>query len=493
MTVKPDDVIRLDEIQHKICALLETGEQVRNGKKIDCTDVIKLSKIELAALFFKIGRDINLRDFCIEINDELYRCFEDYQNKLPQREQSRISYQNLTLKVVEFFCKTIKSSRTITYLAVILALSLLPTAMLLKYIITPKVQLDTLMIGILSDPQDKDAMKTYLEDILKPNNIIDFFKGETIEILIQGDSSISYQEAKEKIRSQEWDIVFALSPVLSLYAKENGYTWAATMFPDSDTYRAGLFVRKDSSIQSVDDINSNTSIALGSIADSASSFFIPVYDLFGKRLRVFPGNRGAEIIRMVETGQVDIGAAAISDNRVRENQNLRIILASREIPGSGVYISPSLSESDQRIIKREMLLAPAEIQKDFNYAAGDEHDYTEFKKVMNRVEEILICSDFNVEVVALYCPDGIQLIQGRVSSWRTDSDGYWFSTNDSRDGRISHSIFMTEQILQEVLDADNPDTLLGKEIQVKAPVLNENENSISIIRVYQASQISILD
>jgi ABC-type phosphate/phosphonate transport system substrate-binding protein len=493
MTVKSDNVIRLDEIKHNISALLEAGEQVRNGKKIDCTDVIKLSKRELAALFFKIGRDVNLRDFCIEINDELYRCFEDYQNKLPQRGQSRRAYQGVTLRVSGFFCNTINSSKTVTYLAIILALSFIPTVTLLKYMMAPRVQLDTLTIGILSDPQDKDALKNYLEDSLKSNNIANFFKEDAIEIVIQGGSKTSYQETKEKIRSQEWDIIFALSPVLSLYAKENGYTWVATMFPGSDTYRAGLFVRKDSSIQSVDDINSNTSIALGSIADSASSFFIPVYDLFGKRLRVFPGNRGAEIIRMVETGQVDIGAAAISDNRIRENQNLRIILASREIPGSGVYISPSLSESDQRIIKREMLLAPVEIQKDFNYAAGNEHDYTEFKKIMSRVEEILICSDFNVEVVTLYCPDRIQLIQSRVSSWRADSDGYWFSTNDSSDGRISHSIFMEDRILQEVLNEGNPDSLLGKEIQVKAPVLRENEGSRSVIRISQSSQVSILD
>ena len=282
-----------------------------------------------------------------------------------------------------------------------------------------------------------------------------------IEVIVQGDSSISYQEVKEKIRSKEWDIVFATSPVLSIYAKQNGYTWMATMFPGSDTYRAGLFVKRDSPIQSIDNIDSNTSIALGGIADSASSFFIPVYDLFGKSLRTFSGNRGEEIIRMVESGQVDIGAAAISDNRISDNQNLRIILESREIPGSGVYISPEISASDRRMIQGKMLLASDEIREEFNYSEGDEPDYTEFIRIMERVEEVLICADFSLETVSLYCPDGIQVIQGRVNSWRAVDNGYVFSVKDINDGSVSHDIFVERQTLQESFSTDNPSFLIS--------------------------------
>jgi hypothetical protein len=162
------------------------------------------------------------------------------------------------------------------------------------YVIKSKVTVDSLTIGTLYKPENLTGLAEHLEKELIPSNYFDFLKGKKISVVINGDENISYDQAQQRIYNKKWDIAFTLSPVNSIFAKEQGYSYVAAMFPDSPVYEAGLIVRKDSPIQSLEDINENTVVALGGF-NSASSFYMPVYELYGKRVSITMGHRGTEI------------------------------------------------------------------------------------------------------------------------------------------------------------------------------------------------------
>ena len=135
---------------------------------------------------------------------------------------------------------------------------------------------------------------------------------------------------------------------------------------------------------------------------SAASFYMPVYDLYGKTLNVETGKRTGEAIRMVKSGIADVGAAPMLDSLKTENPDLKVFYISRDIPSSGVYLSPNLSTSDRETIKQTLLKAPNEIKKKSNYREGNEDDYTQFKQIIQRVDKILICADFSKNPVYLF-------------------------------------------------------------------------------------------
>jgi len=87
------------------------------------------------------------------------------------------------------------------------------------------------------------------------------------------------------------------------------------MFPNQPPYyQAALYVRFDSPIQSIADINSTTTIALETPNQHLPSSY--AYALYGKSLRVGTGYRPREVVEIVKAGKVDVGAgryAAVDD------------------------------------------------------------------------------------------------------------------------------------------------------------------------------------
>lgn len=213
----------------------------------------------------------------------------------------------------------------------------------------------------MGSPEYRADLAEHLKEQLVPDNFWQFLQGKKIKIVIDGDKTLPYQEAERRIASKEWDIAFTLSPVISVAAKDNGYIFAARMFPSSKTYQSALFVKADSAIKSIDDIKPTTTIALGAI-NSASSFYMPSYDLYGKRAILDIGHRGSEILKLVKTGKADVGSAALGDTIKATDANIRLIHQSRDIPSSGIYLSSKLSESDRQTLKN-CSLTPQKIFK----------------------------------------------------------------------------------------------------------------------------------
>ncbi|WP_099239788.1 phosphate/phosphite/phosphonate ABC transporter substrate-binding protein [Synechococcus sp. BDU 130192] len=354
------------------------------------------------------------------------------------------------------------------------------------YFRKPKLENTQLIIGTIFETRNQFDLADYLEESFVPKNYWDFLRGEKVKVYIDGDGETSYEKAKENIEEKTWDIAFTASPVLSIYAKQKQYSFAAEMFPGQAAYESGLFVRTDSPIQSINDITAEHTIALGEFGTSASSFYMPVYDLYGRTLNLDLGNRGAKIKEKVETGVVDIGAAFAG---YAEDPNLRLIAQSRAIPSSGVYLSPNLSSNDQKIIQKVMLSASENIrsQDKSNYGAGQEVDYSSFQKIVERIDELIVCSDFTKNPVNLFCPQGMQVI-GRVNGWSKEESNYklTFSTADE----VQH-LMVPEFILNE-LGINNIQEIQDKQITISVqPQQTQVINNVKVTTISQASQLKV--
>jgi ABC-type phosphate/phosphonate transport system substrate-binding protein len=357
-----------------------------------------------------------------------------------------------------------------------------PTTTTLTPLPQQKLQTSSLAVAILTDAKDYKPLAEYLHS---------YFDGK-VQVSIYGDSSISYTDVRNKIIRKEVDVAFTLSPMLSVAAKENGYIFVARMFPDkSNYYQAALFVSANSKIESIADLQSTNTIALGAF-NSASSFYMPVYDLFGKSLQVTKGHRGREIKELVRNGKADVGAGAL--DAVKSDPNFKVIHISRPIPGSNVYLSPNLSEPDREKIIKALLNAPADIQKQANYGGGEEPDYTSFTQISIKAEGVLKCADFTKNPVNFYCPDEqaiTSIIKGKVIS-STNVDANTVKLTIASKDSSTYSVIVPRTIMNQVPNASNLVELQGKEIQISNITTKADEEKTFEINITQPDQITVL-
>lgn len=354
-----------------------------------------------------------------------------------------------------------------------------------------KLEATTLVIGILSKPSYYEDLTKYLQNQF----------GNKVQIVIDGDESIPYEEARKRMINKEWDIAFTLSPILSVAAKNNDYHFAARMFPNNPPYyQATLFTKSTSSIQSLNDLKSTNTIALGDF-NSASSFYVPAYDLFGKSLKVDMGHRGKDIKDLVKTGKADVGAAAYE--AVTNDKDLRIIHLSKEIPGSNVYLSPKLSESDRQIITKVLLNAPDNIRKQANYGDGDESDYSQLIKISQRTEEILRCANFQQNPVNFYCSDSYpnqksnnsnstSEILGRINGWSRQNNEVESFKLSGKDNKV-YQIIIPRKILNQIPGASNPIALQGKEVKIINVAPQKAQGQMFELKITEPNQLSLLE
>jgi len=354
-----------------------------------------------------------------------------------------------------------------------------------------RLEAKSLTIGILGKPEDYTPLVEYLKQQF----------GDQVTITIDGNLQESYQEAKNKLADQKWDIVFTLSPMISVAAKDNGYHWVARMFPQSPPYyQSALFVEKNSPIQSISDFKNTTVIALGDF-NSASSFYMPTYDLFGKSLQVTMGHRGEMIQELVKSGKADVGAAAYE--AVKNDRSFRIIHISRNIPGSGVYLSPKLSESDQKAITQALVNAPANIQKTANYGVDQEPDFSYFIQISQRAEELLKCADFTQNPVNFFCSQGTTTHQNPVTTTFNEIVGTVNGltlvenqmtrlTLQAKDQRIYY-VFLTPGILNQIPNAGSGLNLQNKTLSITGVIPQKQPNKIDKIVITDSKQMKVLD
>ncbi len=338
-----------------------------------------------------------------------------------------------------------------------------------------------LLIGILTQPEKYTQLQTYLKKQLG---------SQVLDVVIEGNSEITYQEAQDNIAKRKWDVVFALSPMNSMRAKDNGYKWIARMFPSfPPTYQSALFVKKDSPIMSLNDITASTILALGDFS-SASSFYMPAYDLYGKSITVTPGHKSRKIIELVAKGEADVGANVYTN--VKDDSGLRVIHVSREIPGVGVYLSPKLSPTTQQQIKQMLMDVPQTIKEEANYGTGEEPDYEAFRAISLKADEILSCADFSKKApVDFFCSQKPQGIVGTINGFTNEGDGMIRLRLKQKTDKTCY-VMISLQTLSRVPGGTSPGIINRKQVSIIGVEPKQLGDGICTLTIDNSNQLVVL-
>ncbi|MBG1261581.1 PhnD/SsuA/transferrin family substrate-binding protein [Nostoc sp. BAE] len=337
-----------------------------------------------------------------------------------------------------------------------------------------------LIVGIVTSPKQYSEFKTYLKKQLG---------SQAIDVVVEGNSEITYKEAQNNISTNKWDIVFANSPMNGMRAKDNSYKWLVRMFPKYLlSYQSALFVISDSSIKSIKDINSTTTIALGDF-NSASSFYMPTYDLYGKSMTVTAGHRSSKIRELVANKQADIGAVVYTT--IKDDPQFRVIQISREIPGTGVYLSPKLTPTVQKQIQNILENAPKKIKEQANYDIGKEPDYKQFRTIALRVDQVLSCANFSRNPVQFFCNATSQGILGRVAGFTNQGNGT-IRLRLERENHKTCQVFVSSQTLNKITDGSSPEIINRKQVNIIGVEPIELEEGTCQLTIENPTQLVVL-
>ena len=376
-------------------------------------------------------------------------------------------------------------------LSLILVLIVGISPKIISYFRLIRIEAEQVTIGAVNSEQNYQLLKEYLADKTVPSNFFDYLSGQDVEIVVQAaksDRPDPYPEGIAKIRNHEWDIAFTYSPVIGLVAEDHGYRFVADMFPGSTAYQASFFVKADSSIE-FDKLSSNYTIALGDFF-SASKFYMPVYDLYGSSLNVVANVNSKDIFKLVEAGQADLGVGVLGEEVPPE---FKVIKKTRDLPGSGVYLSPDLSQNDLRSLEKLLLEAPEDIKKESNYDKGDPPDFQYFRGIVDRVRAVSACSNFEKSPVAFTCGDKVvTTIQGKVNG--IEVANVLNKLSIAQDSGSFCNILVKDSTRKKAINYTSIFNLQGRQLRFYVGLPKGQscspENSIVI---YQPNQIEILN
>jgi ABC-type phosphate/phosphonate transport system substrate-binding protein len=360
----------------------------------------------------------------------------------------------------------------------------------------------SLTLGVVTTPYNPQENYTALEQHLEKQ--LSAKMGSSIDIKIdpieiKGENPL--QQARNRLAEQKWDIAFTTSPILSISAMNNDYEFVARMFPQSPKFESSLFVLNESPIQGINDLTPDKTIALGEISNP-SNFYIPVYDLYGKILKVDRGNPDTQsIVEKVKSAQADVGAAPYQI--VSTDPQLRVIQRSRSIPLSGVYLSPNLSESERVSIQNSLLNASEDIQKKAQYGAGEEPDYQYLSGITNRVDTILSCVDLDRQPIQFFCSESKESTQngsndnaegivarGQVNGYQMNGENITLTLNG--EGNQTYRIFVSRPLLDRIPNAIPLAELQDKTIQISNTEPTQNGSTIDF-KIDRPEQLTVFN
>ncbi len=177
------------------------------------------------------------------------------------------------------------------------------------------------------------------------------------------------RKALEELARGSWSMVFA-SPGLTAIAIDD-YQYIP-LFPaqGSNQLRSVLVVQSDSPARSLSDLNGSI-LGLGQ-PGSATSYYLPLYDLYGSTLEAIEFvPTPAEMLGRLDEGEVDIGALAkheFDSHRVEfPPDRFRILHTSRGIPRGAVLLGPQVDRNQQVLLTSVMNQLPPDIAEDVGY------------------------------------------------------------------------------------------------------------------------------
>jgi serine/threonine protein kinase len=261
----------------------------------------------------------------------------------------------------------------------------------------------TLIVGYINRTPSRDRSQSQQRDYPKFKSYLEteLRKKYGNDVKVELRSVVRSKDALSNIKEKKWDLIFALSATNSLVAEDNKYEFIARMSANEDPYRdVCFFVKQDSKINSTKDFTIDRTIALPN--DDSPIFIMPLYDLYGKKMRVSLGNTLSIIEEKVKSGQADVGVGFCKT--ISQKQEFRTLSPNRIIPVGGVFLSPNIKNTAERdYIKEVIYQAPDEIQRKANYTRSTGINYDRFRRVNERVNRLLDCVDFTRNPVDFYC------------------------------------------------------------------------------------------
>jgi ABC-type phosphate/phosphonate transport system substrate-binding protein len=357
-------------------------------------------------------------------------------------------------------------------------------------------------IGVVAFPRANskgayDDLSAYLKTKLQER------LGQNVSVklhIISTSENNALERAKQNIKSRKWELAFTSVPMLSVAAKANNYRFAARMSPERSQGESVLFVRKDSPIQSLDDLTPDKTIALANFS-SAAGFYMPVYDLYGKTLKVDMNNGPRDGMEKVRSGLADVAASA-NIPLLKEATDLRVLHTSRAIPRASVYLAPTLTSQDQTLVSDLLLAAPSTIQEKARYGSGKPVDYSEFLKIVKRVEKVTSCSNWQATLVKFYCDtasistnnnpssSGQNDIVGTTNGYRAFDNRIEFTLQS--DDRKTYRLVLPRTVLDSDPKLDSPGALNFKKVTIKAIKPIETDGVPAELRITAPGQLEVL-
>jgi phosphonate transport system substrate-binding protein len=227
------------------------------------------------------------------------------------------------------------------------------------------------------------------------------------------DATTDYQEAKKRICSGEWQLTFALSPLVTAQALDCGQKPLYQLL-GSRSYQAAYFVRGNGTLTNIKGSKQEIlrqlegkTLALNQVG-SASGFYVPLYELYGRKFKKIALLGNYDTIKAkVQSGEFDVGVAPLTTitGDVDFPQNtFRVLTTSFDIPEGALLmdskLDPVLSEKLIEILKSKDVYSKVKApdQKNrvlTNYLLYDPSaplpSYELFKPIKSKIDAIGDC------------------------------------------------------------------------------------------------------
>ncbi|MDM7953254.1 MAG: PhnD/SsuA/transferrin family substrate-binding protein [Cyanobium sp. CZS 25K] len=343
------------------------------------------------------------------------------------------------------------------------------TVWLIDYAQSPRLARSSLIVGTPDRRLERYLpLERYLESRLRPAALWRALRGEKIDVRIEGAES--YPEAVSHLRARRWDVLLGFSPVVSMESLDAGYQAIGRMFPNEPDYHSLLFTRKGSALRTLEDIHSETRIALGDFF-SATKYYVPMSMLQGRSARITLNLPTAEIAEQVRSGRADVGAMAGSLQRFQSlNPDFAILASSAKLPASVIALSPELNDLDRNRLQHALLDAPESVRGDSvaNYGPGVKPDYRIFARHVAEGKAFSACLRNREGVFNLLC-QGSDRIESEVG-WIDDiaPEGTHIRVNMTTADQRRRTFLITRSLLEQTAIYKVLNELKGRELRVLA-------------------------
>lgn len=248
---------------------------------------------------------------------------------------------------------------------------------------TSKPKRQSLLIGMMSYEEGSQSLEQY-----------DRFKrylSEKTQSRIELEPTLNEDKALEKIKSQEWSLVFAPPGLSAIAISQYQYQPLFPLF-GTQNLRSVLVVREDSPIRTIREVTGK-SVALGK-PGSATGYYFPLFNLYGLTVSelMFPPTPKA-ILDAVAQGKADVGAVSMEEFNSYKGQtapNLRLLFSDpHKVPSGAILMSPTVDRNTQEFLRKALSEISPVIAEEVGFVTNAPvPDYQYMISVVKRVRSI---------------------------------------------------------------------------------------------------------